>query len=166
MVLGISNDFGDGDALISDTDDNSASMATDGDVSKHTTGTNRDSFSDHTPNTGTISNSAPRRLISRNSDNNENRESSVQPLQELTNYSATAASNDTQEILKELKKANSRLDRFAENLKAIETRLTSVEEHCVKTPSCSSCAEESGGKVQQKVPAKVLVCLESTYLCV
>ena len=82
---------------------------------------------------------------------------------------SAAKDRDTQElILQEIRKANSRLDEFAANIKAIETRLDSVENHYINvTPvstSTSSCAEESGGKIRRKVPKRVSVCLNFTVV--
>ena len=171
----ISDEFREGDALLSD-DDLTALMTAGRDTSENANGLDRDSEqwntntpNDNTPNIVSINASVPKRLIAaRNNDattgSTENRptaneyQSSTQPLRELTNHSV-----DTREqILMEIKKANSRLEEFAKNLETIETRLTSVEEHCLSaTPSSSSCIEESGGKIKRKVPAKVSVCLAS-----
>ena len=171
----------EGDTLLSDDDLRMTQMTAGRDTTENTRentcGLDRNSEqwdtntpNETTPNIVSVNTSVPRRLIAARdhatTGSPENLltaneyQLSTQPLRELTN------SVDTQEqILIEIKKANSRLDQFAKNLEIIETQLTSVEEHCLNaTPSSSSCIEESGGKVKQKVPAKVSVCLASAPL--
>ena len=158
----ISDNLGDGDLLLSEDDLVAGS--------KDTTRTVQNS----TPTSGNVSNSVSRRLLPSRS-NTEN-ETSILPMNDLTNsvpnrsgsFSA-AKDRDTQElILQEIRKANSRLDEFAANIKAIETCLDSVENHSINvTPvstSTSSCAEESGGKIRRKVPKRVSVCLNFTVV--
>lgn len=63
-------------------------------------------------------------------------------------------------ILQEIRKANSRLDSFANQLDSLESRLASVEtNHLSVTPSSSSASgvEKSAERGKRKVPAKVSV---------
>lgn len=61
-------------------------------------------------------------------------------------------------ILQEIRKANSRLDRFAGQLQSLETRLTSVESNQMSmTPNSSSGTDGSAVRGKRKVPAKVSV---------
>ena len=76
-----------------------------------------------------------------------------------TDDTRKAASNDTQLlILQEVKKANSRLDGFADCLEALESRLASVETKQMSvTPASTSTESSTDCRKKRKVPAKVRV---------
>ena len=84
-----------------------------------------------------------------------------EPLKEVSNRHVSGSrspqtSDNTQLlIMKEVQKANSRLDTFATRLEAMETRLTSVEN---TNFTCSSSSTGcSSDRAKRKVPAKVRV---------
>ena len=76
-----------------------------------------------------------------------------------TDDTRKAASNDMQLlILQKVKKANSRLDGFADCLEALESRLASVETKQMSvTPASTSTESSTDCRKKRKVPAKVRV---------
>ena len=72
---------------------------------------------------------------------------------------------DTQNlILQELRKANSRLDDFAGQLKSLASRLVSVETNVTMSSSSTSTDRSAGNyRGKRKVPAKISVILPACF---
>ena len=83
----------------------------------------------------------------------------LKPSAKCTGSENVEANINTQTlILEEVRRANSRLDLFAEQLTSLEKRLTSVETGGVVTPSSSGTSTDCSGKRgKRKVPATVSV---------
>ena len=73
---------------------------------------------------------------------------------------------DTQDlILQEVRKAKSRLDSLADQLVALETRLTSVETNQLSVTPSSSGTDRSSEKSKRKVPSKMSVSWPFLSMC-
>ena len=83
------------------------------------------------------------------------------PLRNLSNThlssSADPHSRLQKQILEELRKTNSRLDTFSDQLEAMDGRLKSVEQMQLNSATPTSSSDSSTSKTKRKVPAKVAV---------